>query len=125
MEKGLVEAIEDLLQGSFEFTKIEYEFEHSNIDQRFDEKIEISLYRIVQEAIQNIQKHANATYFEVCINYENGIHLLIKDNGKGFDPNQVEGGFGLVGINERVRLLNGTLAIDSKANEGSQLEIKI
>jgi signal transduction histidine kinase len=88
-------------------------------------EIEMALYRIVQEGLTNIRKHAQATRAEVELCYdENGrVRLKVRDNGRGRTGG--DGGFGLLGIQERVKLLDGTLAIQTAPGQGFSLEVEI
>jgi len=94
-------------------------------------RIETSLYRIVQEALTNISKHANAHEIEIILTAtEQMLHLMIQDDGQGFDPDLVmqissQGHFGLTGINERVKLLNGTICIQSEPGTGTRLDVRV
>ena len=100
-----------------------------NIDGIFTNDAEISVYRIIQESMNNILKHAEATEVKILIeNAEDSINIEIKDNGKGFDTNlqnQKHSGFGLLGISERVRMLNGTFSIESELGNGTTTEIEL
>ncbi len=90
-------------------------------------RIEIGLYRIAQEALTNIGRHAQATtaVLELTLAPKN-VRLVIADNGRGFDPAQVPPGrFGLVGLRERVKLLNGRLHLDSSPKIGTRLDVHI
>ena len=100
-EDNLMEALEKLVKTSTtpNFKGI---FKIIGTYRKKDMRTELGIYRIVQEAIQNIVKHAEASEFEVVLTYGEQIILLVKDNGKGFEPGQYSEGFGLVGINERV-----------------------
>ncbi|MBB4808278.1 signal transduction histidine kinase [Chryseobacterium defluvii] len=84
------------------------------------------LYRIVQEALTNISKHAKATFVTINITqYSNGISVIIEDDGIGFDTQEQAKGIGLKNIEERVTLLRGTLTIDSHIGKGSSILIEI
>ncbi len=85
----------------------------------------LTLYRAVQEGISNICKHAKATRAWITLDYQNPgkIRLFIRDDGVGAD--QLEGGFGLMGMRERVKLLNGNINLSSSPGEGTTLEIVV
>ncbi len=84
----------------------------------------LTLYRAGQEALTNVAKHANATTVNVRLNYDyDRIRLTIKDNGVG--PSESEGGFGLLGIRERVQLLNGSVRVTTDAGKGFILEVEV
>jgi signal transduction histidine kinase len=87
--------------------------------------VEISLYRICNELLYNIVKHANATEAMLNLIEENGnLELIVEDNGKGIDPNKKSEGIGLRNIRERVNYLKGELSIDSNSS-GTTTIIKI
>lgn len=87
---------------------------------------EKALYRVVQEALSNIEKHSHATQATVELNNTaSGIHLVINDNGIGFDPQKNTGGFGLESMQQRIRRLpGGKMTIDSQPDKGKTLHIK-
>jgi len=93
--------------------------------------IDVSLYRIAQEALTNVVRHAQATQVAVQVDQESGrIRCSIRDNGIGFDVTAVsdnggERGFGLIGIQERLKALSGTLKINSVPGQGTELFIMI
>jgi two-component system NarL family sensor kinase len=90
-------------------------------------RIEVGLYRVAQEALTNIQKHAEADTIHVHLLMAlDQVRLSIKDDGKGFEPDQIShNSFGLIGLNERIRLLGGTLIVQSSTGEGTFLEVSI
>jgi signal transduction histidine kinase len=121
---GLTKAINAMLKKVSGVIDIESEMD--SIDDIFNETQEISVYRIVQESLNNIIKHSNATTVSVKINRaENKVFIRIKDNGKGFDTTDPKSGLGLVGLKERAQLLNGELRIDSEIGKGTAVEVKI
>lgn len=89
--------------------------------------LELGLYRIASEALANVARHANATAALVRLACGPGqVHLRIEDDGRGFDPAGVPAGrFGLVGMNERARLLGGTLSVDSALGQGTVIEVAV
>jgi two-component system sensor histidine kinase DegS len=88
-------------------------------------QVYLTLFRAAQEAISNICKHSNATQVWVQLDYLNAgkIRLMVQDNGVGAE--QIEGGFGLLGVRERINLLNGEFTIQTAKNEGFRLEITV
>jgi len=129
-ELGLAAALEHLVetwssaQGtSDKLTKYQIKI-HNNIDQ-FAEHINIGIFRIVQESLTNIAKHANASFVDLSIVcFDNSLKLSIKDDGVGFDMSKPKKGFGLMGITERAEALGGTLTINS-SSEGAVLIVII
>jgi signal transduction histidine kinase len=87
---------------------------------RLSGEIESTIYRLVQEALTNVVKHAEAdrAWVEVT-EEEQEVTVTVRDNGTGFDPDQSGGGFGLLGMRERAELANGRLLIDSSAGQGT------
>jgi len=97
---------------------------------RLSDHLATNIYRIVQEALNNIAKHSEATHVGVRFRRrrDDGLELTIKDNGVGFDPLVVGAskysGFGLVGMRERAALFGGSLKIDSRPDHGTRLDIE-
>ena len=106
-----------------------------DIDQptiRLPAHIEVSLFRVIQEAVNNIAKHANAKHARVCLSYRGStIRAVITDDGKGFNPNRAmeldmrSHSVGLLGMSERVSLLKGNMQVRSKEGEGTEISIDI
>src|SRR5450755_84256 len=94
-------------------------------------RVETSLYRIAQEALTNAHRHANAQHIEMTLTAtEQLITLVIQDDGNGFDPDMVaqesgQGHFGLTGMTERVRLLKGTICIQSEPGTGTRIDVRV
>ncbi|GFP43112.1 two-component system, NarL family, sensor histidine kinase DegS [Candidatus Hakubella thermalkaliphila] len=111
---------------------ISVEMEVKGRRKRFHPSVEITIYRIVQEALTNVRKHAEAR--RVALKFEvnqETIHGLIEDNGKGFNPNpfltkgEAEGHLGLLGMKERATLLGGTLDVKSSPGKGTAVCFEI
>ena len=82
--------------------------------QRLPSEVESTAYRIVQEALTNITKHAEATEIDVRVEEADGqLEIAVRDDGRGFEPSAPRSGFGLTGMRERVEMLGGALAIES------------
>jgi signal transduction histidine kinase len=129
---GLTQAIRATVSSISSNSQILFASRVEDIDIVFDKDSEIHVYRIVQEAINNVIKHSAATEAAVVIkNRTTIVSLSIRDNGRGFAVNSVSAskphdlGYGLSGIAERVRILGGTLAVDSRPGEGTSLTIEI
>jgi signal transduction histidine kinase len=102
------------------------------LDVRLDEfpglspHVEVQLYHIIVEAMNNIVKHAVATHVTLHLNRADGhLRLLIADDGQGFDPMQTKGGMGLRNIRERVARLGGEFSLSSRPGGGTRLEAVI
>ena len=95
-------------------------------EKRFHENIEISLYRVTQEALTNIIKYSKATKVGVQLyQLKNTLFLIIEDNGIGFDSKITTKGIGLKNIETRVNFINGKLNIDAEKGGGTVITIKV
>ncbi|MDA0167391.1 GAF domain-containing sensor histidine kinase, partial [Solirubrobacter ginsenosidimutans] len=95
-------------------------------DSRYSPEIEATVYRVVQEALTNAVKHGEATRVHVRVSDRDGtVNVTVRDDGKGFNPQESSAGFGLLGIRERLALVRGTLKIESAPGVGTTLEISI
>jgi signal transduction histidine kinase len=125
---GLVQAVQ--VEGNT-FTKktgIDLSFMHSNLPDSIPQHPALCLNRIIQEGLQNIAKHSQATAASITLQgFSGGINLLIRDDGIGFDPAEAKkkAGIGLSSMRERVRLVNGSIAIESKPGKGTEIKILI
>jgi len=136
-EFGLISALQEMID--------DWNSRHEDVFCRFQfqgkfdelgEEINISIYRVIQESLTNIVKHAHATDVTVCLNrmelnrvendpsYTFGIKLLIKDNGIGFDETTPRG-LGLLGMRERVEALKGSFTMKSAINEGVEIIVSL
>lgn len=128
---GLPAVLRDYFAQCTKSNDIKIEFVENLKDTQLKGNVEITLYRIVQEAITNVLKHSSATELKVELMYERRrIRLVIEDNGKGFDTVEFERKYnpdrmGLYGIKERVSLLNGEVSIDSSVGKGMKLIVAL
>ncbi len=118
-ELGLHAAIESLLDRHHDRSGLEIEAEMTlgrspDAGERLDAELEVTVYRLLQEALTNIVKHAHAKRVSVSIGEADGeLVVEVKDDGKGFDTASVDQGFGLAGMRERVGLAGGTMHVES------------
>lgn len=129
---GLREALEALAQRFCDTNQIDVDLDLSEFRSRVRPEVELVLYRVAQEAITNIGKHAGATRVGIVLRQgHDRIDLTIDDNGKGFDPDPAvirdeQGlGLGLFGMEERVSLVGGVLAIRHLAPHGTRVAASI
>lgn len=126
LEQSLQDAIQKLL---FEFQnthKIEVNENLQVSTKTLSSEITTALYRITQEALTNISKHANATTVKIKLEQQSEIiYLSIQDNGMGFNPNQNTTGFGLQGIRERTLSLDGQFNLQSQPGQGCQIDVSL
>lgn len=126
---GLLPAIQLLVKGVLKRNSLSIEIS-GDTEGRLDPSIETVVYRMVQEAITNTCRHANATQIFVSIWREDGfLHCSVNDNGKGFIDTDEEKmfscGLGLLGIHERVKSLGGRSTITSRSGFGTSLRIEV
>ncbi|MEG4507144.1 sensor histidine kinase [Microcoleus sp. F6_B4] len=122
---SLESAIDKLLQNFQRMTAIEVS-NSIRLPVLLSQEINTTLYRIVQESLTNIHKHADATMVTVGLQQHAGqIYLSIADNGKGFDPAQNTTGFGLQGMRERVAAAGGQFAIYTKSGNGCRISVSL
>jgi signal transduction histidine kinase len=125
-ELGVVAALKDLLEGSLVYSNIKYTLEHFNIEKKLPEKIEITIYRITQELINNIIKHSKATGVSVQLyNTNNIIILIVEDNGVGLHSEESNKGVGLLNISSRLDMVNGNVNFEPSPKSGTLVTIKI
>jgi two-component system NarL family sensor kinase len=125
--RTLMKALEALAQEWSARGQTRVRFQASGDDRPLPVRIEAGLYRIAQEALTNIAHHARAKEARLRLEIsQTQICLRIGDKGQGFEPSQVpEGRYGLIGMNERARLLGGTFCLDSAPGKGTCLEVTI
>ncbi len=126
-ELGLIPALQQALQDwQNRNVNTEVSFRVNGTTAHLDATQCIHLYRIVQEALTNTAKYANAAHLQVTLHIENArIYLNIDDDGMGFNPQDTITGFGLLGMRERVEALNGSFELFSQQGAGCQLRIII
>ncbi|MGO4346865.1 histidine kinase [Paenibacillus sp. FSL A5-0031] len=129
---GLVPTLRKFTQDFEEKTKIHTIFELIGKETRMPSAMEAAIYRLVQEAFTNALKHASASHVMLEINYQpQHISLVIQDNGVGFNSDLIEqdatrnAHFGLVGMRERIELIEGRMDIDSNPGRGTKIIIDI
>lgn len=130
---GIVPALTELIQELSKLTgKDIVLFNKTEFTQRLDSLVEINLYRITQEAINNAIKYAESSHIIVTVSHsQNILSIIVDDNGKGFDKAKLkakpdeEGGMGLTFMRERVKYINGRLFINSSPNEGTKVTLNI
>jgi two-component system, NarL family, sensor histidine kinase DegS len=125
---GLVPTLKKYLSTIEEYSnRTKITFINAGSEKRLPSRLEVALFRLVQESVQNALKHAEANHIQVKIEIgKNHVILVIKDDGKGFDVNiKKENSFGLIGMKERVDLLEGEMTIDSKIGAGTVIMIRV
>ena len=124
---GLVPTLEKYIEKFSRQTELEIDFKVLGEVRRLDDCYHITVFRLVQEGLNNINTHAHATSARVILEYKKeNINLLIVDDGRGFDIDEVKDDkFGLISMRERCELLQGSLEINSRPKLGTRINIKI
>jgi signal transduction histidine kinase len=127
---GLVPALEAFIKECAVKFGGDINLEVRGLDQRLPGEVEITLYRVVQEALTNVSKHAEATHAQVLLERRGAsILAIVEDNGKGFDPERVldssRKSLGLLGIQERVSLLGGRFQLHSEPGKGTKIMVEV
>jgi signal transduction histidine kinase len=123
---GVVVAMKAFCAEFAEHQKVNIDFRHNNVSKALPQDISLCLFRVLQEAMSNAVKHSRVRHFEVVLDGTlDQLHLRVADHGTGFDAQTVlsRGGLGLTSMRERVRLVNGTFAVDSKPTGGTTVHV--
>jgi signal transduction histidine kinase len=126
---GLTKALEIMLERVAATTRMRFISELAPLDDLFNKDEAITLYRVVQESLNNVVKHAQASEVRVGVErLTDAVTLTIRDNGRGFSPAAAAvsaSGFGMAGMAERVRMLGGDWRIDSREGQGTLVTIHL
>jgi signal transduction histidine kinase len=123
---GLIPAVEGMLNLNFENSPLKVQFEHTGFSERIGQQIELVLFRVLQELISNIIKHAQASQVSVqLIRLSTHVVLNVSDNGVGFDVESKEkSGIGMLNIASRIDAVKGHLHFESEPGKGSLITIR-
>jgi signal transduction histidine kinase len=123
---GLTSSIESMIRKVDSVSSIDFDVRIENIDNILPKEEEINFFRIIQEAVNNIIKHSKAKRALIEIyKDEKFIYCKVEDDGIGFDPYTLHSGLGIQSMNERIRLIRGSINITSKQNYGSKILLNI
>jgi len=129
---GLMPALEWLAADVGKYSGVAVEVASHGDERRLPAEVELVLFRIAQEALRNVWRHSEATSAEVIVEFdERKAGITVKDNGKGFDlPETIGdlargGKLGLAGMQERARLVGGTLAVQSESGTGTTITVVV
>lgn len=125
MVMGLAESIDILVDDLSVIHQVKISFQEEGIDEEdLGDKMQLDIFRIVQEQLNNVVKHANATNALIDLRRKaNEVILLISDNGQGCELSKVQKGVGIINITARADLYQGSVAITSKPREGYELKV--
>ncbi|MGP4078956.1 sensor histidine kinase [Pseudalkalibacillus sp. R45] len=124
---GLIPTLEKYLRTVSESTGIQIDLKSLGNERRLPSKMEVATYRLIQESVQNACKHARAVEIKVKVEFQDELlSILVRDDGIGFDQTQKKDrSFGIIGMKERVDLLEGTIKIESNPGKGTMIFIQI
>ena len=123
---GLVPALERLADTFRQQTGIRVDLEASLDAERLPRDVETALYRIVQEALTNVVKHAEASHVSITLTRKDGsVVAVVEDDGRGFESQTPAGGLGLLGMRERVSLVGGRFTVEAAAGSGTTLVAEV
>jgi PAS domain S-box-containing protein len=125
---GIVAAMRSFCREVAARQKVAIDFINDEIPKSVSREISLCLFRVLQEALHNAAKHSKSRHFEVELGCSaNQLHLTVSDKGTGFDTETAmnKGGLGLISMRERVRLMNGTLLIESKPSGGTVIHARV
>jgi len=129
---GLVPALRWLLDRLNKESKIKTKFMMTGIERKLDSETEVTIFRIIQEALNNVRRHSDANDVLITIKYApEGLEISVRDNGKGFSFDKTisklaaKNKLGIMGMQQRVKVINGTLDIQSSSDRGTSVLIKI
>jgi PAS domain S-box-containing protein len=125
---GLPAALRGLCQEFSEQQEVEVEFETHDMPTSLSSDVSLCFFRVLQEALHNAAKHSGVRRFEVRLwGTQDEIHLMISDSGVGFDIEAAKAGpgFGLISMQERLKLLNGTLSVESQLERGTTIHAAV
>lgn len=125
LKLGLVSAVRDFINKVDE-RRLKINLDVAGLAERLSSNTETILYRVIQETVNNVIKHAQATVLDIQILKDNdGLAIMIEDNGKGFNTSQITNfeGIGFKNLNTRIKFLNGTIEIDSSIGNGTVISI--
>jgi signal transduction histidine kinase len=125
---GLAAAVRGFCKELSEANQIAIEFEAGDLPRVMPNDLTLCVYRVLQEALQNAIKHSDATRVkvELATNGEK-LHLIVTDDGHGFDPRaiKIKPSLGIVSMRERVRMVKGLISVQSRPGEGTRIEVRV
>ncbi len=123
----LSQGLEDYAKTFGERTQMDVRFSRSGLARKLSPDAQLALFRILQESLSNAAKHAHAKQVQVRLEYTDAqVHLVVRDDGKGFDPKQTpRGHYGLLNMRERAMKLGGDFLVDSAPGAGAQISFSL
>lgn len=127
-KNGLLPAVQKLAKNASGINGLHIEVEDFGLEERLENSLEITVFRIIQELVTNIIKHSQATEASISINqYDDSLNIIVEDNGIGFNARTIvkKDGMGLTSIEKRIEHIEGTLEVDTTPGKGTTILIDI
>ncbi|MEY8849761.1 tetratricopeptide repeat protein [Psychroserpens sp. XS_ASV72] len=126
INKGLIPSTKAIAKQISDTKKLNIKVHNIDVNKRIENTLEIQIFRIIQELLTNIIKHANATEAIIQFSEQNNIlTIMVEDNGKGFNMQSSKTGIGLINIEQRIEKMDGEFVIDSSAGNGTTVILNI
>ena len=126
LKSGLAAAVREFLNRIGHTDKLKIELDINGLNERLENTTEAILFRVLQEIVNNIMKHSQASIVNIqIIRHEQELTMMVEDNGIGFDVNRASAGIGLKNIQSRIEYLNGTVHFDSQPGKGTTVSIEV
>ena len=123
---GLEAAVRQLGDNLQKHHSLAVKFSGQDIPATIDPAVSLGLYRIIQEALQNVARHAGPARVQIALREgPDSLEVSIADTGKGFDPNKQKRGLGLINMARRAELLGGTLSLESCPGQGTRVCVRV
>jgi signal transduction histidine kinase len=130
-ELGLTEAVQASAEKAAQASGLTLKLDLANVDGLLPPEFEVNLFRIAQEALNNVLKHAGASQVKIALSHEAGaLRLVVEDDGRGFEPGRLEStppaqrGLGVRQIYERARMMGGRVDFQSRPGHGARLTVE-
>ncbi|MEO1030693.1 MAG: sensor histidine kinase [Bacteroidota bacterium] len=126
IDKGLIPSTKSIAKQISDSKKVDIKVINVDVNKRIENTLEIQIFRIIQELLTNIIKHAAATEAIVQFSeHDNALNIVVEDNGKGFDTKSAKTGIGLINIEKRIEKIDGEFVIDSSKGNGTTVILNI
>src|SRR5690606_31137032 len=123
---GLKAAMENFVERINASSKLQADLQILGLDRRLPEELEVAAYRICQELVQNVIKHAEATHTSIqIIDHTDALNIIVEDDGKGMHQALVSEGFGFTTIRSKVSLFKGSFDIESRPGHGTMAVVDL
>ncbi len=122
---GLVPALQKLIAEFSDDRDLPVAFDYQPLPSPLPSEVALCLFRVVEESLTNIAKHSGARSARISLGSDNGLRLVVEDSGSGFDAASLQSraGLGFVSMQERLRVIRGTIVVDSVPSRGTRIDV--